>query len=241
MSINKGNVNGLELQPGWSIEGDGFGLLTSRLAFRCKKESVGSRPTKLTAHPEDGRLQCHRSSFTMDGAWALVTAEYVGIESGTNTEIQWAADFTGSTEAINAHPNFVNAKFETTTPLKDLGWDSEVGAFPDDNAVAEANGLVGIKQFLFPQISVSGNFYTSSKEWVQKWVNGAGKTFEYLPNADKVVVISDFEPISSFHDRKSLLTGVGYEMFAHLYKVNFQAKIATGGFHKYVYKKASTT
>jgi hypothetical protein len=37
------------------------------------------------------------------------------------------------------------------------------------------------------------------------------------------------------------LTGVGYEMFAHLYKVNFQAKIATGGFHKFIYKRASTT
>jgi hypothetical protein len=72
-------------------------------------------------------------------------------------------------------------------------------------------------------------------------VNGAGKTFENLPNSDKVVVISDFEPISTFHDRKSLLTGVSYEMFAHLYKVNFQAKIATGGFHKFIYKRASTT
>jgi hypothetical protein len=239
--ITKGNVPGLELQPGWSIDNDGYGLLTSRLTFRCKKEGVGDRPKKLDAHPEDSRLQCHRSSYTQDGAWATVVAEYVGLEAGTYTPIQWAADFSGSTQPIQSHPNFVNVKFGTATPLKDLGWDKDAQAFPEDNSVAETNGLVGIRQFIAAEMAVTGTFYTSDKSWLQKWADGVGKTFEALPGDSSVVLISTFQPISPNHDRKSLLTGIAYEMYAHLYKVNFQAKVATGGFHKFVYDRAPTT
>lgn len=238
----KGSVSGLELQPGWSIENDGHGLLTSRLTFRCEKSAVGSRPAKLAAHPEDNRLQCHRSSYTMDAAYAVVTSEYVGLEAGTTSDIQWSADFSGSTQPIQAHPNFLKKVFGSApNPLKDLGWNSEAQFFPESNAVAEANGLVGIRQFIAPEMSVSGVFYTTDKAWLQKWVDGIGKTFEALPGDTSVVLISQFKPNTQYHDRKALLTGVGYEMFAHLYKVSFQSKVATGGFHKFIYDRASTS
>lgn len=241
-TITKGNITGLELQPGWSIENDGHGLLTSRLTFRCEKSAVGNRPKKLDAHPEDNRLQCHRSSYTMDGAWAVVTSEYVGLEAGTYTEIQWSADFAGSTQAIQSHPNFTKVVFGTQTkPLRELGWNSEAQFFPETDAVAEVNGLVGQRQFIAPEMGFSGMFYTSDKAWLQKWVDGAGKTFESLPGDSSVVLISQFKPNSIYHDRKSLLTNVSYEMYAHIYKVNFAGKVATGGFHRYIYDRASTT
>lgn len=237
----KGSVTGLELQPGWSIENDGHGLLTSRLTFRCEKSAVGSRPGKLAAHPEDNRLQCHRSSYTMDGAWATVTSEYVGLEAGTYTEIQWSADFAGSTQPIQAHPNFITPKFQTTTALKSLGWDSDAQLFPETDATAEVNGLVGLRSYIAPEMGVSGVFYTTDKAWLQKWADGVGKTFTSLPGDSSVVLISTFTPVSALHDRKALLTGLTYEMFAHVYKVSFQAKVATGGWHRYVYDRASTT
>lgn len=236
----KGAVSGLELQPGWSIENDGHGLLTSRLTFRCEKTSVSNRPAKLAAHPEDFRLLCHRSSYTMDGAWATVTSEYVGLESGTYTEIQWSADFSGSTQPIQSHPNFVNAKFQTSTPLVDLGWDSAAQVFPETNATAESNGLLGIRSYIAPEMSVNGIFYTTDKAWLQKWADGVGKTFTALPGDSSVVLISAFVPVSAYHDRKALLTGLTYELFANVYKVSFQAKVATGGWHRYIYDRAST-
>lgn len=241
-TVTKGNIPGLELQPGWSIENDGHGLLTSRLTFRCEKSSVGNRPKKLDAHPEDNRLLCHRSSYTSDGAWATVTSEYVGLESGTYTEIQWAADFAGSTQPIQAHPNFTKVTFGgLTKPLKEMGWDSNAQFYPETNAEAESLGLVGIRQFIAPEMGVSGIFYTTDKAWLQKWVDGTGKTFTALPGDSSVVLISTFVPVSANHDRKALLTGVSYEMFAHVYKVSFQAKVATGGWHKYIYDRAATT
>lgn len=236
----KGSVGGLQLQPGWSIENDGQGLLTSRLTFRCEKNAVGGRPAKLSAHPEDNRLQCHRSSYTMDAAYAVVTAEYVGLEAGSKTEIQWAADFSGSTQPIQAHPNFLKKTFgDAPAALKDLGWNAENQFFPESDAVAESNALVGIRQFLATEMALSGVFYTTDKAYLQKWVDGAGKTFVQLPGDTNVIYFSQFTPNSQYHDRILLMTGVSYEMFAHLYKVSFQSMVASGGFHRYIYDSAS--
>jgi hypothetical protein len=167
--------------------------------------------------------------------------DYVGIEAGEWTEIQWSADFATSTQAIQSHPNFFGVAFVTATPLRDLGWSDSKQAFPSDDPVAETNGLVGVRNYLAPAIAVTGTFYTSSKEYLQKWVNGVGKTFTSLPNANKVVLPTQFQPISSNHDRFSLLTGVGYEVYANLYKVTFQARCASGGWHKFIYDRAPTS
>ena len=56
--IKKGNTGGsLQLQPDWTIESDGYGLLTSRLTFKCDASGVAGRaPKSGDAHPQDGRL-----------------------------------------------------------------------------------------------------------------------------------------------------------------------------------------
>ena len=234
----KGKVTGSNVQPAYTIENDGFGLLTSRLVFRGDGANI---PEKGASHPEDARLQAHRSTTTYDAAGIQsVSVDYVGIAAGDSTEIQWSADFATSTIPIQAHPNFFKVAFGTTTKLRDLGWSDSQQAFPSDDPVAETNGLVGVRSYLAPGIAVTGTFYTSSKEYLQNWVNGVGKTFTNLPNANKVVLPTQFQPISSNHDRYSLLTGVGYEVFANLYKVTFQARCASGGWHKFLYDRAPT-
>ena len=236
----KGKVTGSNVQPAYTIENDGFGLLTSRLVFRGEGASI---PEKGASHPEDARLQAHRSTTTYDAAGIQsVSVDYVGIAAGDWTEIQWSADFATSTMAIQSHPNFYAKRFGgLSQPLHDLGWSDEKNGYPADDPVAQTNGLVGIRSYLAPGIAVSGIFYTSSKEYLQNWVNGVGKTFTSLPNADKVVLPNKFQPISANHDRFSLLTGVGYEVFANLYKVTFQARCAPGGWHKFIYDRAPTT
>jgi hypothetical protein len=235
----KGKVSGSNVQPAYTIENDGFGLLTSRLVFRGEGAEI---PAKGTSHPVDPRLQAHRSTTTYDSAGIQsVSVDYVGIASGEWTEIQWSADFSASTQPIQAHPNFFKVAFVTTTKLKDLGWSDDKQTFPADDPVAETNGLAGIRSYLAPDVAVTGTFYTSSKEYLQNWVNGVGKTFESLPNSDKVVLPNKFQPISDKHDRFSLLVGVGYEVFANLYKVTFQARCSSGGWHKFIYDRAPTT
>lgn len=228
-----------QIQPGWVIEDDGYGLLTSRVTFINDSDKATGGPAKLDAHPEDSRLQCHKVTYTINSAKrSVAVADYVGIANGTYTPIEFRADYSGSSQKIQTHPKFCTDKAYNggTKPLKDYGWDGK--GFPETDSDAVTAGLVGVSAYVVGEMSVSGTFYTSSKDWLQKWVNGVGKTIEKLPGDSEVVLPTGTVPISANHDRIGLLTNVSYEKFAHLYKVSFSVRVATGGFNKYIYERA---
>lgn len=231
--IKKGFGGGnLELQPDWTIESDGFGLLTSRLSFKCDSASVAAKAPKTgDAHPIDGRLKCHRSTYTIiKGGWAMVSSEYVGIETGDRTTIQIKGDVVTGTQPIQVHKDFLKT-------LKALGWDTKTQSFPDTNSLAVQNGLVGVKSFLTADSSVSATYYTANKSEVQDGVNMVGKVFLTMPGMQDVVLPAGNQSISAFHDRFAMLTGLNYEKYAHLYKVSFSIRISPGGYHNKVYTK----
>jgi len=170
-----------------------------------------------------------------------VTADYIGIDGGgSKTKIRWNTDFSSSSQPIKAHPNFLKVSFATDKALKDKGWNDELQRFDENNEDAVEAGLVGVSAFLAPEQTVGGMFYTEDQEYVQKWVDGIGKTFVALPDTDGLVIMSKYKPISSQHDTKALLTGVAYERYAHLYKVTFTSRVATGGWNKLIYEKNDT-
>lgn len=224
--------NSLELQPDWTIESDGFGLLTSKLTFKCDADSAAAKAPKSGAnHPQDGRLKCHRSSYTISkSGWAVITSDYVGIETGDRTTIQIKGDVVTGTQPIQAHKDFLKT-------LKALGWDTKTQSFPDNNALAVQNGLVGVKSFLTADSSVSATYYTANKSEVQDGVNMVGKVFLTMAGMQDVVLPSGNQSISAFHDRFAMLTGLNYEKYAHLYKVSFSIRISPGGYHNKVYTK----
>lgn len=230
--IKKGSVQKLELQPDYTIEQDGFGLLTSRLTFRADEGSVGaSAPKSGDAHPIDGRLKCHKSTWTINkSGLATVFSDYVGIESGDRTRIQIKGDIVTSTQPIQVHKDFIKV-------LKDLGWSSQAQAFPETNSKAVQSAMVGIRSFLAADSSITATYYTSLKSEVNDGVNMVGKTFLKMPGMEDVVLPSGNQGISAFHDRFAMLTGLSYEKFAHLYKVNFSIRISPGGYHNKVYQK----
>jgi hypothetical protein len=229
-----------EIQPGWTIEDDGFGLLTSRVVYINDSDKATGGPAKLSAHPYNERLQCHKVSYTINSAKrSVATADYVGISSGSYTPIDFRADYSSASLSIGSHPGFSVKKYSATKALIDCGWAN--GKFDETNADAIANGLVGVKNYVAGEMSVSGTFYTSSKEWLQKWVDGVGKTIDALPGDSGVVLPSKFEPISAKHTKKGLLTNVSYEQYAHLYKVSFTVRVATGMWNTAIYDAASTT
>jgi hypothetical protein len=228
----KGNLSESQLQPDWTIESDGFGLLTSRLIFIAPESGVtGKMPKNGDAHPKDGRLKCHRASYTIiKGERAQITAEYIGIESGENTKIQIKGDIVTSTQPIQSHPKFIKE-------LKGLGWDSQSSSFKETNAKAVENGLVGIKSFLSADSQITASFCSASKSVVQDGVDMVGQTFLKMAGMEDVVLPKGNLKISAFHDRFAMLTGISYEKFAHLYKVNFTIRISPGGFHNKIYTK----
>lgn len=227
-----------QVQPGWVIENDGYGLLTSRVTFIDDSESASGGPKKLEAHPFDERLQCHKVTYTLNSAKrSTAVADYVGLEAGTYTTIDFRAEYSGASQPIQAHPKFSKdmGYNGAAKKLMDYGWDGT--KFSEDDAEANTAGLVGVKSYVAGEMSVSGTFYTSSQGWLQKWVDAVGKTVEKLPG-DAPVVLPAAVPISSNHDRIGLMTNVSYEQYAHLYKVSFTVRVATGGWHKYIYDRA---
>ena len=237
--VKKGNLQ-LKVVPGFVIDDDGDGLLSSRVTFRGQASSVGQRPKREDPHPTDGRLRCFKTSYTTDGPLCTVIAEYVGLDAGTTTKIRWISDTSSSVQPIQAHPNFVTARF-SPKPLKEMGWDAERQIFPDNSAEAEVEGLLGVRSFLAPEQTVSGFFYTSDKAWLQKWIDAVGCTFVALPGDADAVVTANYKAVSKNHDTKALLATVSYEKYAHLYKVNFSSRISTGGWNKLIYPAAPTS
>lgn len=230
--ITKGSVSGLELQPDWTIEGDGYGLLTSRLTFRCPADSAASKAPKTgEAHPKDGRLKCHRSTYTIiKGEFAQIISEYVGIETGERTKIQIKGDVITGTQPIQAHKDFVKI-------LKPKGWDTASQSFPETKAAAVSAALVGIKSFLTADSQITATFYSSNKAEVQNGVDMVGKTFQKMPGLEDVVIPAGYQKLSNYHDRFAMLTGLSYEKYAHLYKINFTIRLSPGGYHNLVYTR----
>lgn len=231
--VKKGSIQKLELQPDYTIEQDGFGLLTSRLTFKCEADSAqAAAPKTGDAHPIDGRLKCHRSSYTINkqGILATIVSDYVGIEQGDRTRIQIKGDIITSTQPIQVHKDFIKS-------LKDLGWSTQAQNYLDSNAKAVQNAMVGIRSYLTADSSISATYYTSLKSEVNDGVNMVGKVFQKMAGMEDVVLPTGNQSISAFHDRFAMLTGLSYEKFAHLYKVSFTIRISPGGYHNKVYQK----
>lgn len=231
--IKKGVSGGnLELQPDWTIESDGFGLLTSKLTFKCDAGGAAARAPKSGAnHPQDGRLKCHRSTYTISkSGWAVITSDYVGIETGDRTTIQVKGDVVTGTQPIQAHKDFIKI-------LKPLGWDARTQSFPDTSALAVTNGLVGVKSYLVADSSINATYYTANKSEVQDGVNMVSKVFLTMPGMQDVVLPGGNLSLSTFHDRFAMLTSLNYEKYAHLYKISFSIRISPGGYHNKIYVK----
>jgi len=237
--ITFGTFGALEPAPGWEVEDDGYGMLSSVVTFKGDKDAA--MPGLLSAHPGDERLQLYKSKYRLIGGRAKeVTAFYVGLESGSTSKIQWFPDVSSTTNKITTHPCWKVKKFKhMPKPLSEMGWDHANNRF-SVGSTPEQFGMVGVENYLSSEVSVSGIFYTSDKSYVQKWMNGNNKTFQALPNTETLVLPNTFNPISAYHDRFGLLTGVNYEMFGHLYKVTFQVRTASGGWNSNIYDRAPT-
>jgi hypothetical protein len=239
-SVSKGNkLTSLQLQPGWVIESDGFGLLTSRLTFKCDASIAESKkPKENEAHPKDGRLLCHRSSYVINESdIATITSEYVGLSSGNMTKVQITGDIALGTQPIQTHPKFYQGKAGTTgLPLKDLGWDEASQSFPESSLDAIKYALVGVKSFQSPDLQFTGSYYTNSKAILLDNQKMIGKTFNTIGGQENIVLPPVLAAISSYHTRFALVTAVNYEQFANVYKVRYTFRVATGGWNNLIFE-----
>jgi len=244
--ITKGNFRGLgagsintkdpQLQPNYSVEFDGYGLITGRATFVCTASAAKARtPKRGDVFPgSEKRLYCHRASYTINGnKLATITAEYCGIENGTKTLMVLKGDTGLSTESIKSHKNFKDV-------LQSKGWSIEKQAFIEGPEVgppslADQYSLTGVKSFVRSNIQIQGSFYTSDKSLLTYYIASVGKTFSSIKDADFSIYNGCFTPDSKFHTLPGMVTNVSHEEFGNLYKVNVSFRIAQGGWHNLIY------
>lgn len=106
--VSKGNsLSTPVLQAGYTIENDGYGLLTCRATYKVDENKTASAPKRGDIFKPDPRLKCHKVSISHGVLGvAIITAEYCGIENGDWTEPNVSGTSTLSTEPLSSHPNF---------------------------------------------------------------------------------------------------------------------------------------
>jgi len=186
--VNKGkSLNGPVLQPGWTIEDDGFGLLTCSATFKVAHgnstgtpgtgaQALGKAPKRGDAFEQDGRLTCHRSSSVMDAnGIQIISADYVGIAQGTMTSPNVSGRFSSNQEPIATHPKF----------QVQIGGTKD---FPQNGAVFNDDGsfkrfadpafdrFYGVTSYLACGFGISGYFYTSQTSMLSSLMGAVGST-----------------------------------------------------------------
>ena len=193
------------------------------------------------------------------------TAEYVGIAGGSaTTEPQITGSQGLTSEQITTHPNFFElATGFSGTPIAGVGTSPGTKADPNYQLVtgtseyggnngstfespkgrkfmgfkkAEFNDFYGKTNYLAPQCSISGIFYTTTSSIVNDHRNAVGKTSGNGTFASKKLV-PDYMGTSFTISGKNqlLLAQVSFEDFGLLYKVQYELRFNREGYVASVY------
>ena len=262
--VSKGNqLNDLALQPGWTIEEDGFGLLTSRLIFVTTQSTDDGQtgitfldkvPAKGVVHPKDSRLRCHRASTTIgSNGLATITAEYIGISKGNMTQCEVSGRGNMSTEPITTHPDFVSKIGGTAdSPLNGAQFNTTglfVGFAYSGEAASRFANKEGVRSYLNPGFGVSGHFYTSDIGIARKLKDSVGKT----SGSGKFAGVQLLGGLGSLSAQTSdswygewttdpgelnqlMLTGIAIEFFGNLIKLSYDINYAKDGWDTDIYQ-----
>jgi hypothetical protein len=170
--VSKGNSLATPvLQPGWTIEDDGFGLLTCSATFKVAhgtsggspgqgKAALKAAPARGDKFPQDDRLTCHRSSSVMDAnGIQVISADYVGIAVGRSTEVQVTGGFRCNQEPISTHPAFIEFGGRAEAPVNGASFNESDNSFKRF-ADPEYSEWHGVTSYLVPGFSINGHFYT---------------------------------------------------------------------------------
>jgi hypothetical protein len=187
--------------------------------------------------------------------------------SGLRTEPQVSGSQGLTSENITTHPNFFElATGFSGTPIAGVGTSPGTKADPNYQLVtgtseyggnngstfespkgrkfmgfkkAEFNDFYGKTNYLAPQCSLSGVFYTSSSALVINLRNAVGKTSGDGSFASKSLVPTYMGTAFEISGKKQLLLAqVSFEDFGLLYKVQYELRFNREGYNSAVYAPA---
>ena len=265
--IDTGDVLTTPLQqPGGKFADDGYGLITATVVWKSDQAaSLGSVVNRGSTCPLSGASFCdaHKYTITYDSLnLANITVDYVGIDpainGGARTNPQVGVSQGLTSEHISTHTNF----FTATTGIagaKPFGVSTIVPTeFKGLNGAhfekASGGKFLGFKDpdyplyygrtnYLAPQTSFSGFFYTTTEATPKALVALVGKTsgtgsfnsIYMLPTyMGTAYVTATGSPVRN----QLLLAQVNVEDFGLLYKVNYEIRYNRDGYVAAVYPTA---
>ena len=179
---NKGNaLTTPKLQAGYTIENDGYGLLTSRLVYRIDQTRVESNaPKRGEPHPKDTRLKAWKVMWTRDGNdLATITADYIGFAAGDSTTPIVSGIGVTQQEAIDTHISFESQHWRHACGGPSTGRPSTRRASSRASPTtrrARRRVASTCDAYLAPTLGFSGIVYVSNFTTVQSVVDNIGKT-----------------------------------------------------------------
>lgn len=148
--VSVGNsLAGWEIQPGWNVMYDGFGLVTSTTTYKADWSASPSAFVRGTAHPDAAYsfLKAHKHSMTFDNLrYATAKVDYVGIDpaiGGVRTLANTSVANGLTAENITTHPNFFEkpAGF-SVGPI--AGLPSDFGGAYDDSTLGPPVTVIAV-------------------------------------------------------------------------------------------------
>lgn len=263
--ISQGNALTAPLQqPGGKFADDGYGLITATVVYKSDQAaSLGSVVNRGSTCPLAGASFCdaHKYTVAYDSlGLAMLTVEYVGIDptinSGARTNPQVGVSQGLTSEHISTHPSFftattgiAGAKPFTVSTIVPTEFKGLNGAHFEK---ADGGKFLGFKDpdsplyygrtnYLAPQTSFSGIFYTNVSATPKALValvgktsgNGSFNSIALLPT----YMGTSFQTAAPIRNQL-LLAQVNVEDFGLLYKVNYEIRYNRDGYVSPVYPAA---
>ena len=152
--VETGNeLSTLILQPGWSVQSDGFGLNTGSCTFVCDQLHGFSLNVRGTAHPNPSYsyMKAHKASVVFETLQRkTIKVDYVGIDPSVNSGVRTNANCSNAngltSESLTSHPNFFTVQAGYLGPIAGASpytQDSPNNYAPNVNGAPAYLGLNG--------------------------------------------------------------------------------------------------
>lgn len=259
--VNKGNSLGSPiLQPGWTIEDDGYGFLSCSASYKVSHgtstgtpatgvQALDATPKRGTPFPRDARLTCHRASSVLDGnGIQVISVDYVGIAKGTTTLPNVSGRFSSNQEPISTHPRFKDFGGTKPAPLNGAAFndDGSFKRFADPGY----DEFYGVTSYLVCGFGITGVIYTSDYAVVGKLKDAIGSTSStgsfngtdlvgqlgFLGNGSTAATGWGNGAWQSSRETDQLLfSGMALEYFGNLIKISYDIMFSQDGWNGSIY------
>lgn len=236
--------------PDWSISNDGKGLLESSVKIYYTNNTneggqMSNVPTRGQSHPYDGRLKCHKVSFTQGrNNIGYAQADYIGLAQDP-TVGEWEISGSTSEQSMIFHPDFKTMAIVTEgtvgssgvggTPTKWKPWitvDKETNEFERFNILSPKDtDMAGVESYLTASATARVTYYTANGSAVGQVINGMA-TYASVPHGATNM------PSNLSGGGNWLMTGGSVSQYGSLYKIQTEWKASTNKkpWNKFIYK-----